>query len=374
MPTAQQTLPTAEISVEIVSSEADFLALEPEWDQLLKQTPADSFFLSWSYVSSWWSIYRDRCELRVLTARNGAGELVGVAPLVIGRGEGVRRHLRLLSFLGALGDSLSEYLDFIVRPEAARTVIPEFWRIMTAAIDGWDLLRLPLVPASSDTRALLGERSPSGVGHLRETNRQPSPFIRLEGDWEAYLSSRSKNFRKAFKTAWNRAHKRHDARVLHGGVDISVDEAMNRLITLNRERWGAAGLAFHTDEFCAFHRLLAPKLAQRGELSLMILQLDGEDAAIRYDFVYAERLWVFQGGWSPELSKLAPGRILTAYSVKWCFENGLSEYDFLAGDAAYKQAWATDTRDLIDLELGHPHSLRARAYRALRATRRYLKR
>ena len=74
---------------------------------------------------------------------------------------------------------------------------------------------------------------------------------------------------------------------------------MDRLIALNRARWGDDGVAFHTPEFCEFHRRLAPQLLERGRLSLMILQLDGVDAAIRYDFVYADRLWVFQGGWSP---------------------------------------------------------------------------
>ena len=373
MKTAQRHQQTAAPTFAIVSDEAAFLALEPEWDDLVARSPADSFFLTWAYVSTWWSVYGERCDLRVLTARDGDGRLIGLAPLVVGRGEGHRRHVRFLTFLGALGDSLSEYLDFVVLPGYTRPVLAEFWRIMSTELSGWDVLRLPLLPASSRTPQILAEQPGREAARLRRSAAHESPFIRLDTDWETYLGRRSKAFRKAFNSAWNRAHRR-PLRVLHAGVDLPVDAAMDRLIALNHDRWGDQGLAFHTEEFRTFHRLLAPKLLEKGQLSLMVLELDGEDAAIRYDFVYGERLWVFQGGWAPELGRLAPSKVLAGYSVRWCIENGVKEYDFLAGDADYKRAWATDVRHLVDLELGNPKSIRAKAYTSLRAAKQFFDR
>lgn len=370
MPTAQKLPETPTRSFALVSDEAAFLELAGEWDDLLARSSADSLFLTWDYVSTWWSIYRDRCELRVLTVRDDGGRLVGLAPLVVGRGEGPRRHVRFLTFLGALGDSLSEYLDLIVLPGLEEEIVPELWRIMSTEIEGWDILSLPLVPSSSSTPELIRRET----ARLHRVEERVSPFIRLDTDWETYLGSRSKNFRKAFHGVWNRVHRRHDVRVLHAGSDVTVEDAMDRLIALNHARWGEAGVAFHTPEFTAFHRRLAPKLLERDRLSLMILQLDGTDAAIRYDFVYAGRLWVFQGGWLPELRQASPGRILTGYSVQWCIDRGLREYDFLAGDDAYKHDWATDVRHLVDLELSRPASLRAKAYTSLRAAHRFVKR
>ena len=95
---------------------------------------------------------------------------------------------------------------------------------------------------------------------------------------------------------------------------------------------------------------------------------------MRYDFLYGRRLLVFQGGWAPELGMLAPGKLLTGYSIQWCIENGLREYDFLAGDADYKRAWSTDVRRLVDLELSHPRSVRAKAYTTMRAMKRFFER
>ena len=373
MKTAQEIQQTLSPTFAIVSEDDVFLELEPEWDDLLARSPADSLFLTWAYVSTWWAIYGPRCELRVLTARDGDGRLIGLAPLVVGRGQGHRRHVRFLTFLGALGDSLSEYLDFVVLPGHERAVLAGFWRIMSTELGGWDVLRLPLVPAGSTTPQILGDQPGREAARLRPAAAYESPFIRLDSDWETYLSRRSKAFRKAFNSAWNRAHRR-PLRVLHAGVDLPVEAAMDRLIALNRDRWGDEGLAFHTEDFRTFHRLLAPKLLERGELSLMILELDGEDAAIRYDFIYRERLWVFQGGWAPGLARLAPSKVLAGYSVQWCIENGVREYDFLAGDADHKRAWATDARQLVDLELGHPTSLRAKAYTSLRTTKRFFER
>ena len=57
-------------------------------------------------------------------ARSERGEVIGIGPLVIGRGEGVgRRRLRHLTFLGAIGESTGECEDFMVLPGMETEVI-----------------------------------------------------------------------------------------------------------------------------------------------------------------------------------------------------------------------------------------------------------
>src|SRR5262245_62597392 len=59
-----------------------FEALRPEWDALLTRAEA-SLFQTWEWQWSWWRHF-GRGRLCIMTARRG-GELVGIAPLMLGR-------------------------------------------------------------------------------------------------------------------------------------------------------------------------------------------------------------------------------------------------------------------------------------------------
>jgi hypothetical protein len=69
MQTAEKLPETSTHQFALIAAEATFLELEPEWDALVASSRADSLFLTWDYVSTWWSVYRDRCQLRLVTAR-----------------------------------------------------------------------------------------------------------------------------------------------------------------------------------------------------------------------------------------------------------------------------------------------------------------
>ena len=100
---AYGSVPTG-IRVEHVQSMEGLRPLAGEWNDFLKRCGTDSVFLTWEYLWTWLEAYGDECDLHVLVARGRAGELVGIAPMVVGRGTGRgRRHLRHLAFVGAIG-------------------------------------------------------------------------------------------------------------------------------------------------------------------------------------------------------------------------------------------------------------------------------
>ena len=345
-----------------------FRALEPEWNELLRKTSADSVFLTYEYLETWWSVYGQDFRLFLIAARDDSGELVGLAPLMLGRGHSfARKRFRHLTFIGGLGDALAEYQDFIVAPGWEGELIPRFYgRIVEDLGREWDVLFLGLVEERSPSVQELMSVMPQFGGHTMQLTARPSPHIPLPDSWDELIRTKSKNFKKQFNNQWNRLHKRHEVEWLEAGTDIGMEEAFAILVDLNHQRWGSQGKAFQTEKFMTFHRRLCDRFAERGWLFLHLMRLDGRFAAVRYDFVYKQKLWNYQNGWLPELGNLSLGKLIIGYSIKWCIEQGLREYDFLAGTNPYKKSWATDVRYLVNVEVGNPASRWAFAFQQLR--------
>ncbi|MFT5466617.1 MAG: CelD/BcsL family acetyltransferase involved in cellulose biosynthesis [Verrucomicrobiales bacterium] len=355
---------------EIIRDVAGLDALESEWNALLQRSSADSVFMTFEYIRTWWRAYGKNFKLYLITARDPAadGKLIGIAPLMVGRGHGfARKRFRHLTFIGGLGDALAEYQDFIVQPGSEAELLLEFYTRINEDLRGeWDLMFLGHVDENSPAMQQLLATIPKFGYHTMQLTSRPSPHIPLPDSWDELLKSKSKNFKKQFNNQWNRLHKRHEVEWLTAGEDIGMDEAFKILIDLNHKRWGSKGQAFQSPEFNGFHRELSELFAKRGWLFFRLMKLDGQFVAARYDFVYGGKLWNYQNGWLPELSKLSLGKMVIGYSVKWCIEQGLREYDFLAGATPYKKSWATDVRYLVNVEISNPASRWAFAFQQLR--------
>ncbi|MEZ5301605.1 MAG: GNAT family N-acetyltransferase [Verrucomicrobiales bacterium] len=358
------------LKLDRITAPEGFLALEGEWEALLSRSPQNGFFLTFEYLFAWWEVYGADYELTILTARREDGSLAGIAPLMVGRGDGAaRRHLRHLSFIGGLNDTLSEYQDFITAPEA----IAEASQLFCAEIFGplaprWDILHMPITLQGSGSMAELERFAGTAGCKVKHLNEHTCRYMAIAGTWDDYVGTLpSSHIRRALRSKWKRLHNDHAVRVLEGGIDMTVAAAMDIVVALNHGRWGEEGQAFQTQKFETFHRLLAERLHAKGWLSMPMLEIDGTIAAARYDFVYAGKLWSFQGGWKAEFAPQSVGLMMFAASAQWALARGIREYDFLAGDLRYKQEISNAARTAVDIEVVNPASLRARAFHLIRS-------
>ena len=109
-----QPLTTHAIQFDEVTTLEGFRALEPEWNALLQRSDADTIYLTWEYLTTWWEVFGKIRELWILTARDEGGKLIGLAPHMVGPGNRMRQFLNELTFIGGHGDSTCECQDFIV--------------------------------------------------------------------------------------------------------------------------------------------------------------------------------------------------------------------------------------------------------------------
>ena len=87
----------------------------------------------------------------------------------------------------------------------------------------------------------------------------------------------------------------------------------------------------------SFFRTIVPLLHERGWLQLNFLTVDDERAAAYINFVYGDRVMVYNSGLDHrDYGDLSPGIVLLAYNIRHAIEQGYQLYDFLRGSEAYK--------------------------------------
>ena len=111
--------------IDRIDDPARFQALNAEWDELLKASSADSPFLTWEWLWSWWKHLAADGTLHILAFRD-RDRLVAIAPLMSRtlRVAGLAP-VRVLEFLGT-GSVGSDYLDLIVRRGQEAEALEQF--------------------------------------------------------------------------------------------------------------------------------------------------------------------------------------------------------------------------------------------------------
>src|SRR5262245_54937044 len=103
------------MDIQLVRDLQEFSGLRDEWNDLLSLSSANTIFLTWEWLFSWWECYAGKDDaLHIIVVRDNTGQLIGLLPLY--------RQLqpwlpfkprRILRFIGD-GSWDSDYLDAIL--------------------------------------------------------------------------------------------------------------------------------------------------------------------------------------------------------------------------------------------------------------------
>ncbi|SRR5579871_1446877 len=339
------------MQVQQIGQAVDLDTLREEWDALLEHSDANSVFLTWEWLRTWWKYLAEHRRLNVLALRDG-GELIAVAPLGI-RPPSLKRlfPFRSVDFLGS-GTAGSDYLDLIVR---------RGWE--AAAIDaishtlGRDrMLELNRMRSGAQAKTLAHTLQQSGWS-AQTAPAGVCPYIDLRGQtWTAYLSTLGSQQRATVKRKLNTLASHFDVSFECVKDPLERGPALRLLIELHQKRWSEHGRsdAFHTDEHIEFHEEFTNRALRRGWLRLGILRLNEKPVSAVYALRYGPTYYFYQSGFDPQYSKFSVGAAAMAYSIRSAIEEGASEYDFLHGDEPYKFHWAKETRALEQIRLFPP--------------------
>ncbi len=308
----------------LISDDAGFRALLPEWDALWHRAGSPPF-QSPAWQVPWWDAFGTG-QPRVATLRAG-GALAGMLPLYV-LDEGAERKLL------PIGVGLSDYCDALLDPALPAFAIDVLLRTALAGADAVTSCALPDLPPDS---ALRRAACPPAWREAAMP-QTPCPVLTLGG---ALPAGMVRNIRQSR----HRAERR-------GGWSATVAAAEQApaawqcLVGMHQRRWAASGAGgvLSDPAVQAFHAAAIPALSASGILRLHVLHIGSRVAAIYHTMAAPGRLLFYLSGFEAAEAAASPGTLLLGHIVEQAVRDGTRELHFLRGGESYKYAWGAQDR------------------------------
>src|SRR4051812_35470654 len=324
--------------IQIARHAGPLAALQADWAQLIDANHPGAVFRSYPWISSWWNEFSSAGEAHVLVARRGA-DVVGILPLYAERTTLGGRRLRLM------GDGIvgSDWLGPVTRDPAVARAFAD--ALMAEGVDELQLDDLSDDDALID--ALRQRTLPPAACEIEPRYR--CPFIRTEGAFEDYLRTLPDGTGQQYHRRRKWLEKREGYRFEELRTPDDVVRGMEILWNLHRERWALEGGSDAIDgpQTERFHLAAARALAEAGIARVWLLHVEGAPRAALYGWRIGNRLAYYQAGHEVAWRPRSVGTVLLGQIIKGCFDEGLTEFDFLRGEEPYKLKWATGFRHTV---------------------------
>ncbi|MCS7059601.1 MAG: GNAT family N-acetyltransferase [Anaerolineae bacterium] len=317
------------MKTDIYTTPAVFDLLAHEWNPLLEHSTTNTLFLTREWQKVWWQGLGEG-ELRVLTMRDEAGHLIGIAPLFFSSGEISGAEV---AFVGCR--EVSDYLDFIF----ARGSEPACLQALLDYLAGpaclpWREIGLCNIPETSPTLTLLPPLA-QALGWQVETRFEDvCPIVQLPASFEDYLALLDGKERRELVRKLRRAGE--EVHLVFAREAVTLDRDMDDFIRLMKASMPSKA-AFMTPRMERFFRLAARAMFDAGWLELSFLEVNGERAATYLNFVYDNAVLVYNSGLDPyKYAYLSPGQVLLGRLIEKAIHDGRRAFDFLQGNEEYK--------------------------------------
>jgi CelD/BcsL family acetyltransferase involved in cellulose biosynthesis len=374
------------LRIEKLEGRDAFNALERDWNAALAQAPRDEPMLRHEWLRAWIENFAPSAPLRVFAAREGR-QLVAALPLVELRERSADTCFLPLTTWALPCNDHSQRGGMLLGARGRQALPSLFARL--ASEPGWDRLQLRDLPEGAPEWHLkdLAEeqgypcgvwvslRSPylllpaavaAGAGGGRakgkpaagkpEDGKQPKA-----GDDPRYAELEARIDAK-FRANLRRRRRRLaelgalEYRVLDGKNAAELDCALADFYAIESSGWkGREGTAIaQRPELVGFYTQLASDAARRGALALGLLASKGKPIAAHLSVLHAGRAYLLKLGYDEALREHSPGQQLAADALRDACARGLSEFDFLGPDMAWKDDWEPALRTHAWLTIFRP--------------------
>ncbi len=329
------------VNLTIYSEPSVFEQLRSEWNDLLQRSPANNIFSTWEWTSTWWQAYQPG-ELWVIACRDDQQRLIGIAPWFIREDA---QDGRMVHTIGCI--DVTDYLDIIVDGEHLVPVYASLARCLGDSGAHFQQLDLCNIPEASPTYTQFPDILRQHGFTVTLTEDEVCPVIQLPASWEAYLESLDKKNRHELRRKLRRsdgAGETLDWYIVNSSHNLEVE--LERFMQLMAKSSGDKAQFLQDTQNAAFFKHMVHIAAEKGWLELAFLTANGVPAAAYLNFVYDERVLVYNSGLDAEtFGQLSPGIVLVAYIIQYAIEQKRRVFDFLRGNEVYKyRLGGKDTR------------------------------
>jgi len=311
---------------------AQMTGIVHEWSELSDQLSGGPYTMPEMALA--WFDHLSSAALHVVTARNGAGQLVGLAPLQRKTTAGVSRYQ-------PLGTGVGVVAEILAAPSKANPA---------AAI--WDELAGDLALEVNDLIY-----NGAGFEDLRWSDRWQTeailndvcPVIDLaeHESIDGFLNTPDKaGIRKKLAKARRNAASLNPEFVVHRKADVM--EAWRGVGDLYDASEAAnPRLHFGSGAYGEFFTNALRNLAEVDKVALHVLMLDSEPAAFDVYVLNGAHAYAILGRYNPVYGDYSPGQLLLAESIDWALTHGYRKIDLQLGGDLYKRRWSTSSYDTL---------------------------
>ena len=328
-----------ELRVEKVETPERLREIAAVWADLLERSNGSDFFMLPKWLFAWWDICGAERDPYFVAMWEGDA-LRALFPLCHRR----RGMFQVLSFAGM--PRCSDRMDVLVEPGYEDRVFALFVDWLYRQND-WDLLSMrSFGPLSDHPERLRQALADAGRRSLiePETPYYYIPCTDFEG-FEDYLNqARSVKRRRDLRRIRRRLDDQYGvAWEIVTGLSAELIDEMAEL-DKRRSFRGEQGFCF----FCrsmsrGFFMAVAARLPA-DLVRISTARMEGRLVAYNVAFDFDGRLLSYQTAYDQEYQRESLGNHALLELIRWGFEHGYREYDFLAGEEGYKSKWADTLR------------------------------
>lgn len=332
-----------QLTLAIVTDLASFDALRDEWNFLASSNQIHQLaFQSHGWLRAWLQSYliedcntiqpdgEHSTQAVIVTVRVG-GKLSVICPFAMRRRFGMQH-------LTWLGEPASQYGDVVTDGTATNALIAAAMDFVVQELKP-DYLRLRKV---RDDAAILPWLKSKGA---LSTAADAAPYL----DFRNAVSFDDYCVKYSAKSRKNRRRLRKRL-IEHGDVTTSVldggDEAQTAIRTAIRykRQWlidrGQVSSALRDKAMVRFLSTITGQHDANARSFVSVMRCGATTVSIQFGLIVQNRLALHMIAYNPETEKSGAGVLHIEDTIKHCIEQGYSELDFLAPDAAYKRTWA----------------------------------
>ena len=347
----------AGLSIELVNDLETFQTLEHDWNALLDGNHANQLaFQSFAWIRSWLTTYlplaHDQMQASVIVTARVNGELRLVCPFAIKSTLGV-------TCLTWLGEPASQYGDILTGADGAAPDVID--ATLGFAIDKLqpDIIHLRKVRADAAILPWLTAQNAT----LTASDKAPYLNFRDACSFDDYCARYAGKARKNRRRLRRRLGEAGAVATTVLPPGAAARDAIRTGLAF-KQAWlierGLVSSALRDPHMPSFLAHFASHPDDHAVPFVSVMHCGETPVSVQFGIIAKHRLALHMIAYNPKTEKSGAGVLHIEDTIAYCIENGLSEMDFLAPDAPYKQAWADAATAVCDYVA--PRTLKGRVY------------
>ena len=341
-----------------VNTAAAFTRLEQSWRDVLTHSSAPSPFHTWEFAYEWWHHFvvgrmgGATGQYEVVVVSTTGGMPVAILPFYL---ENAFGHPRLGTTLqpfgrGSFFETMTDSPVAIYRAGFEARALEAVKSHLCSARHGWDVAALRTAPSRNAIACPSPRLSPAS--NLIEVTRlcEAPLTAQLPTSWAAYRTTLSKSMRDNVAYYPRKlSRERAGWRLREVRSPAEIADATDALIRLHRMRSTArVGIPhrnhIETEGQAAFLRGWFRRAAERNQVAIYLLEVDGQVAAAQAFLDGPASLAIYYSGYDERYYRYSPLTIITAEAIRGAIGRGASRIEFPPIATPWKLRWGVQER------------------------------